>query len=75
MKWMNEPASAKQSSNTLVVTTKAKTNFRRKTFYDYVTDSGHFFFLPVAGDFTLESRVAGKYTALYVARRSQRLFG
>ena len=65
MKWFNEPASAKQSGDQFIVTTKAKTDFWRKTFYDYVTDNGHFFFLPVTGDFTFESRVAGKYAALY----------
>jgi regulation of enolase protein 1 (concanavalin A-like superfamily) len=65
MKWFNEPASSKQSGEQLVVTTKPKTDFWRKTFYNYVTDNGHFFFLPVTGDFTFESRVAGKYTALY----------
>ncbi len=65
MKWFNEPASAKQSGDQLVVTTKPKTDYWRKTFYDYVTDNGHFFYLPVTGDFTLESRVAGKYAALY----------
>jgi uncharacterized protein len=65
MKWLNEPGSAKQSGEQLVITTKPKTDFWRKTFYDYVTDNGHFFFLPVAGDFTFESRVAGKYAALY----------
>jgi regulation of enolase protein 1 (concanavalin A-like superfamily) len=65
MKWFNEPASAKQVGQQFVVGTKTKTDFWRKTFYDYVTDNGHFFFLPVTGDFTLESRVAGKYAALY----------
>lgn len=65
MKWFNEPASSKQSGDQLVVTTKPKTDFWRKTFYDYVTDNGHFSFLRVAGDFTLECRVAGKYAALY----------
>jgi regulation of enolase protein 1 (concanavalin A-like superfamily) len=65
MKWINEPASAKQSGETLVITTKAKTDFWRKTLYDYVTDNGHYFFLPVTRDFTFESRVAGKYAALY----------
>jgi uncharacterized protein len=65
MKWFNEPAIAKQSGDQLVVTTKPKTDFWRKTFYDYVTDNGHFFFLPVIGDFTFECRVAGKYAALY----------
>src|SRR5260370_9704114 len=65
MKWFNEPASAKQSGETLVVTTKAKTDFCRKTFYDYVTDNGHFFFLPFTGDFPSETRWPGKYAALY----------
>jgi regulation of enolase protein 1 (concanavalin A-like superfamily) len=65
MKWFNEPASAKQSGDQFLVTTRAKTDFWRRTFYNYVTNNGHFFFLPVAGDFTFESRVAGKYAALY----------
>jgi len=65
MKWFNEPASARQSGDQLVVRTKPKTDYWRKTFYDYTTDNGHFFFLQVAGDFTLESRVVGKYATLY----------
>jgi uncharacterized protein len=65
MKWFNEPASATQSGDQLVVRTKPKTDYWRKTFYDYVTDNGHFFFLPVIGDFALKSCVAGKYGALY----------
>jgi len=65
MKWFNDPASSKQVGDQLGVTTKPKTDFWRKTFYDYVTDNGHMFFLPVAGDFTFECRVAGKYAALY----------
>lgn len=65
MKWFNEAAAAKRSGDQFVVTTKPKTDFWRKTFYDYVTDNGHFFFLPVTGDFTFETRVAGKYAALY----------
>jgi uncharacterized protein len=65
MKWFNEPAAAKQSGDQFAVTTKPKTDFWRKTFYDYVTDNGHFFFLPVTGDFTLETRVAGQYAGLY----------
>jgi uncharacterized protein len=53
MKWFNQPASATQSGDQLVVRTKPKTDYWRKTFYDYVTDNGHFFFLPVIGDFAL----------------------
>src|SRR5438067_3958062 len=35
MKWFNEPASATQSGDQLVVRTKPKTDYWRKTFYDY----------------------------------------
>lgn len=65
MKWFNEPASVKLSDDRLIVTTKPKTDYWRKTFYDYVTDNGHFFFLSVTGDFTMECRIAAKYSALY----------
>ena len=65
MHWLNEPASVSASGDQVLVTTRPKTDYWRKTFYDYVTDNGHFFYLPVTGDFVLESRVAGKYAALY----------
>lgn len=65
MKWFNEPASAKLSGEQLLVTTRPKTDFWRKTFYDYVTNNGHFFYLPVSGDFTFEAKVAGQYKDLY----------
>jgi len=65
MKWFNEPASSRIAGNQLLVTTKPKTDFWRKTFYEYVTDNGHMFFLAVSGDFTFECRVAGKYAASY----------
>ena len=65
MKWFNEPASAKPSGDQLVVTTRPKTDFWRKTFYDYVTNNGHLFYLPVTGDFTFEAKVSGQYKDLY----------
>src|SRR5260370_18412006 len=65
MKWFNESASAKQVGEQFVVGTKPKTDFWRKTFYEYVTDNGHFFFLPVTGDFTFANPVAAKYAPLY----------
>jgi hypothetical protein len=65
MKWLNEPASATVSETQLVVTARPKTDFWRKTFYGYITDNGHFFHLPVSGDFVFEARVAGQYVALY----------
>ena len=65
MKWMNEPASWNRSGNKLVVRSRAKTDFWRKTFYGYITDNGHFFYLPVSGDFVFQARVNGQYAALY----------
>lgn len=65
MTWMNEPASSKVSGTQLLVHSRPKTDFWRKTFYGYITDNGHFFHLPAAEDFAFLARVNGKYTALY----------
>jgi len=65
MTWMNDPASWKKEGDRIIVRSKAKTDFWRKTFYGYVTDNGHFFHAPVSGDFVFEARVNGKYAALY----------
>jgi len=65
MKWMNEPASYKRVGETMVVHSRAKTDFWRKTFYGYITDNGHFFYLETAGDFMFQARVNGRYAALY----------
>jgi uncharacterized protein len=65
MTWMNDPASWKKDGDRIVVRSKPKTDFWRKTFYGYVTDNGHFFHMPVSGDFVFEARVNGQYAALY----------
>jgi len=65
MKWMNEPASSKRSGDRLLVRSHAKTDFWRKTFYGYITDNGHLFYVPVSGDFVFQARVNGEYAALY----------
>jgi uncharacterized protein len=65
MKWLNEPGSATVSETKLVVRARPKTDFWRKTFYGYITDNGHFFHLPVSGNFVFEARVDGQYAALY----------
>lgn len=65
MKWMNDPASSKQNGEELVVRSKPKTDFWRKTYYGYITDNGHFLHLPVSGDFVFEARINGQYAALY----------
>jgi hypothetical protein len=42
MSWMNEPESSKRLGETMVVHSRPKTDFWRKTFYGYITDNGHF---------------------------------
>jgi uncharacterized protein len=65
MRWMNEPSSHKRLGKKMVVHSRSKTDFWRKTFYGYITDNGHFFYLEATGDFTFEARVNGQYAALY----------
>jgi regulation of enolase protein 1 (concanavalin A-like superfamily) len=65
MNWFNEPASWKRAGDKLLVHSRPKTDFWRKTYYGYITDNGHFFHLRAEGDFTLQSRVHGQYAALY----------
>ncbi len=64
-RWLNPPASVSLRRGVLTVQSKGKTDFWRKTFYGYVTDNGHFFHLPMFGEFTFQARVNGKYAALY----------
>ena len=65
MTWLNEPATSKRVAEKLIVHSRPKTDFWRKTFYGYITDNGHFLHTPAAGDFTFEARVNGRYAALY----------
>jgi regulation of enolase protein 1 (concanavalin A-like superfamily) len=65
MEWMNSPESVKRDGDKLIVRSRAKTDFWRKTFYGYITDNGHFFYLRASGDFTFQARVNGQYAALY----------
>jgi uncharacterized protein len=65
MSWLNPPAAEHYSEGVLTVRSKGKTDFWRKTFYGYVTDNGHFMYVPMLGEFTLQARVNGDYSALY----------
>jgi regulation of enolase protein 1 (concanavalin A-like superfamily) len=65
MTWFNEPASTKRVGEKLIVHSRPKTDFWRKTFYGYITDNGHFLHLKTDGDFVFEARVNGQYAALY----------
>jgi uncharacterized protein len=65
MKWLNAPAAATMAGSSLVVRARPKTDFWRKTFYRYITDNGHFLYLPIVGEFVFEARIDGQYAALY----------
>jgi uncharacterized protein len=65
MSWFNEPASSSKSGDKLLVRSRSKTDFWRKTFYGYITDNGHFFHLTASGDFIFQAHVNGQYVALY----------
>lgn len=65
LEWLNPPASVTYDAGAITVKSRSKTDFWRKTFYGYVTDNGHFFHIPVFGEFTFQARVNGKYAALY----------
>jgi len=65
MSWLNPPAAEHFNEGVLTVRSKGKTDFWRKTFYGYITDNGHFMHLPLLGEFTLQARVNGNYSALY----------
>jgi len=65
MNWLNPPASVTYGAGTVTARSRSRTDFWRKTFYGYVTDNGHFFSIPMFGEFTFQARVNGKYAALY----------
>jgi uncharacterized protein len=65
MIWMNGPLSSRRVGDKLVVRSRPKTDFWRKTYYGYITDNGHFFHRRAEGDFVLQGRVNGQYAALY----------
>lgn len=48
-----------------MVTTDDKTDFWRKTEYGFIRDNGHFAYIAVAGDFSVEVTFVGKYQMLY----------
>src|SRR5258708_31051933 len=64
MAWFNEPASSSKSGHKLLVRSRSKTDFWRKTFYGYLTDNGHFFPLPTGRAFGFQAHVNGHYAAL-----------
>jgi regulation of enolase protein 1 (concanavalin A-like superfamily) len=65
MGWLNEPRSVTNTGDMLVVRTKHATDFWHETFYGFRRHSGHFLHRKVAGEFTAEVTVSGKFEELY----------
>ena len=65
MRWLNEPASWKRTTNRVVARSKPKTDFWRTTHTGQILDNGHFLYLPVRGNFTLQGRIAGSFNAQF----------
>jgi hypothetical protein len=64
-RWLNEPTTWSGTENELKITTDAKTDYWRETFYGFVRDSGHFLGTTVNGDFTAQIRFRAEYSHLY----------
>jgi uncharacterized protein len=67
MQWLNEPVQWMQDalSGAVKVTAGGRTDFWRKTHDGGLRDSGHFYFESVAGDFTVQVKVEGRYADQY----------
>jgi regulation of enolase protein 1 (concanavalin A-like superfamily) len=63
--WLNPPGAWRVEDAALHVRTDGGTDFWRETQYGFTRDSGHFLARSVAGDFTAELRVRGRYEQLY----------
>lgn len=65
MQWLNEPAHWSISGNQIIVKTSPNTDFWRVTHYDFIRDSGHFYFERVNTDFVVDVEIRGSYQDLY----------
>lgn len=65
MQWLNEPIQWSHVGDRLTVKTSPRTDFWRITHYDFIRDSGHFYFDVLQTDFVMEIKVEGHYQELY----------
>ena len=63
MNWYNEPPQWSAHDGTISIHSASKTDFWRLP--PVVRDSGHFYYQRQAGDFLIESKISGGYTAQY----------
>jgi regulation of enolase protein 1 (concanavalin A-like superfamily) len=65
MSWWNEPPQWSADGDVIRAVTGLRTDFWRTTFYDWITDNGHFYHCSVIGDFTAEVAVSATHTTLF----------
>jgi regulation of enolase protein 1 (concanavalin A-like superfamily) len=65
MIWYNEPEIWKQEDEKLLVQAAPRTDFWRKTHYDFIRDNGHFYYEQVSGSFSVETEFHAQYASLY----------
>lgn len=63
--WLNEPRNWKADAQGLTMTTDAKTDFWRETYYGFTRDSGHFLGFATDDGFTASIRIRGEFRTLY----------
>jgi regulation of enolase protein 1 (concanavalin A-like superfamily) len=65
VKWFNEPKKWEGNAQKLNVTVDPGTDYWRITHYDFIRDSGPFYYQEVAGDFEATVKVTGSYQELF----------
>ena len=65
MEWYNEPATWSGNAKQLRMTAGPGTDFWRITHYDFIRDSGPFYFTAISGNFEASVKVSGEYRELY----------
>ncbi len=63
--WYNEAPHWSNQEGVITIISGPKTDFWRKTHYDFIRDNGHFYWQAVRGDFVIDAKITGKYQALY----------
>ncbi len=65
MEWLNQPPDWQEEGKRITVLTGSKTDAWRITEDGGIRDNAHFYYREIAGDFEVEARISGEYSALY----------
>ncbi|HYH15321.1 MAG TPA: DUF1349 domain-containing protein [Flavisolibacter sp.] len=65
MQWYNEPTKWQKHNNRITIEVEGGTDYWRVTHYQFIRDTGHFFFHEVSGEFIARVKVTALYKDLY----------